>query len=268
MPDEPGEPLFNRRGPDFVPTEHTRGPWDPRHQHGGAVAALAARAAERTAGDGFAVTRLTMELMRPVPLETLAVDVAVPRPGRRVIGIDVSLSAGDLDVEVVRAHAVAIRCSELPTGEGHRSCLEPGPEAGVESPFIFEDDNRPAFHRTGMEVRFVGGGAAQPGPAKAWFRLRRPVVDDEEPTGVQRAAAAADFGNGVSWVLPPDRWIFVNPDLTLHLARPPQGEWIGLDAVTLPSDQGMAMAESAVYDEHGRLGRAAQSLLLQPRGEG
>ncbi|HEY2999235.1 MAG TPA: acyl-CoA thioesterase domain-containing protein, partial [Acidimicrobiales bacterium] len=94
------EPLFTPRGGDFVPSEHTRGPWDPRHQHGGTVAALAARAVERTAGTGFCVTRLTMELMRPVPLEPLAVDVAVPRPGRRVLGITVSLSAGDLEVEV------------------------------------------------------------------------------------------------------------------------------------------------------------------------
>ncbi|HZA75284.1 MAG TPA: thioesterase family protein [Acidimicrobiales bacterium] len=262
------EPLFTPRGPEFVPTEHTRGPWDPRHQHGGAVAALVARAVERTAGPDFGVTRLTVELMRPVPLETLAIDVSVPRPGRRVIGIGVSLSAGDLEVEVVRANAVAIRRTELPTGEGHHSFLEPGPEAGIDSPFVFEDDDRPAFHRTGMEIRFVGGCADQPGPAKAWFRLRRPVVGDEEPTGVQRAAAAADFGNGVSWVLPPDRWIFVNPDLTLHLARPPHGEWIGLDALTVPSDEGMALAESAVYDERGRLGRAAQSLLLQARDAG
>jgi hypothetical protein len=261
------EPLFTPRGADFVPTEHTRGPWDPRHQHGGAVAALVARAVERTAGPDFAVTRLTVELMRPVPLETLAVDVSVPRPGRRVIGLGVSLSAGDLEVEVVRAHAVAIRRRELPTGEGHHSYLEPGPEAGFDSPFAFAADDRPAFHRTGMEVRFVGGAADQPGPAKAWFRLRRPVVGDEEPTGVQRTAAAADFGNGVSWVLPPDRWIFLNPDLTLHLSRPPQGEWIGLDALTLPSDEGVALAESAVYDQHGRLGRAAQSLLLQPRDD-
>ena len=82
MFDESDEPLFTQRGLDFVPTEHTRGPWDPRHQHGGAVAALVARAAEQTAGPGFAVTRLTMELMRPVPLETLAVDVAVPRSGQ------------------------------------------------------------------------------------------------------------------------------------------------------------------------------------------
>lgn len=261
------EPLFTPRGADFVPTEHTRGPWDPRHQHGGAVAALVARAVERTAGPDFAVTRLTVELMRPVPIDTLAVDISVPRPGRRVVGVGVSVSAGDLEVEVVRAHAVAIRRLELPTGEGHGSFLEPGPEAGDETSFVFDGDDEPAFHRTGMEVRLVGGSAQQPGPARAWFRLRRPVVGDEEPTGVQRVAAAADFGNGVSWVLPPDRWFFLNPDLTLHLARPPHGEWIGLDALTLPSDLGMAMAESAVYDDHGRLGRAAQSLLLQPRDQ-
>lgn len=261
------EPLFTRDGADFVPSPHTRGPWDPRHQHGGAVAALVARAVEHTAGDEFCVTRLTIELMRPVPLERLAVDVAVPRPGRRVLGITVSLSAGDLEVEVVRAHAVAVRRADLPTGEGHASFLEPGPDAGIDIPFGFEgdDDGGPAFHRTGMEVRFVNGGVDRPGPARAWFRLRRPVVPGEQPSGVQRAAAAADFGNGVSWVLPYREWIFLNPDLTLHLARPPQGEWIGLDALTLPSDQGMAMAESAVFDESGRLGRAVQSLLLQRR---
>jgi Thioesterase-like superfamily len=90
------EPLFIPRGADFVPTGHTRGPWDPRHQHGGAIAALAARAVERRAGPEFSLTRLTVELMRPVPLDRLAVDVAVPRPGRRVLGITVSLSAGDL----------------------------------------------------------------------------------------------------------------------------------------------------------------------------
>jgi hypothetical protein len=259
------EPLFTPRGADFLPSEHTRGPWDPRHQHGGAVAALVARAVERRAGAEFCVTRLTVELMRPVPLEPLAVDVSVPRPGRRVLGITVSVSAGDLEVEVVRAHAVAVRHADLPTGEGHASFLEPGPKQGVELPFGFQDDDRPAFHSTGMAVRFVDGGADRPGPARAWFRLRRPVVGDEEPSGVQRAAAAADFGNGISWVLPFDEWIFLNPDLTLHLARPPAGEWVGLDALTLPSDRGMAMAESAVFDEQGRLGRAVQSLLLQRR---
>lgn len=258
------EPLFTPRGADFVPSEHTRGPWDPRHQHGGAVAALVARAVERTAGDEFCVTRLTVELMRPVPLDSLAVDVMVPRPGRRVLGITVSVSAGDLEVEVVRAHAVAVRRADLPTGVTHDETLEPAAD-GAGLPFGFADDDTPAFHNTGMEVRFVDGGTDRPGPASAWFRLRRPVVGDEQPSGVQRAAAAADFGNGISWVLPFERWIYLNPDLTLHLSRPPVGEWIGLRSLTLPSDEGMAMAESAVFDAEGRLGRAVQSLLLQRR---
>jgi hypothetical protein len=258
-------PLFEPRGADFIPSEHTRGPWDPRHQHGGAVAALIARAVERRAGGGFALTRLTLELMRPVPMERLAVDIVVPRPGRRVLGITVSVSAGDLEVEVVRAHAVAIRRAEQPTGEGHESFLSPGPEGGVVTPIgLGDEDDLPAFHRTGLEIRYVDGGD-RPGPATAWFRLQRPVVGDEEPTGVQRAAATADFGNGISWVLPFEDWIFLNPDLTMHLARPPAGEWIGLEAMTLPSDQGMGLAESVLYDERGRLGRAAQSLLLQRR---
>jgi hypothetical protein len=261
----PAEPLFTPRGPDFIPSEHTRGPWDPRHQHGGAVAALVARAVERTAGDEFCVTRLTLELMRPIPIEPLALDVAIPRPGRRVLGITVSVSAGDLEVEVVRAHAVAVRHADLPTGEGYEAFLEPGPDEAGLRPLAFGEDDSPAFHRTGMEVRTVDGGGDRPGPARAWFRLARPVVGDEEPSPVQRAAAAADFGNGISWVLPFEHWIYLNPDLTLHLARPPVGEWIGLDAVTVPSDQGMAMAESAVYDDHGRLGRAVQSLLIQRR---
>lgn len=261
----PAEPLYIPRGADFVPTEHTRGPWDPRHQHGGAVGALVARAVEHRAGPEFCVTRLTLEIMRPVPLERLAVDIAVPRPGRRVLGITVSISAGDLEVEVVRAHAVAVRRLDLPTGEGHASFLEPGPEAGEVLPFGFDDDDIPAFHRTGMEVRFVAGGGDRPGPARAWFRLRRPVVGDEEPTGVQRAMAAADFGNGVSWVLPFEHWIFLNPDLTVHLARPPVGEWIGLDARTIPSDRGMGLAESEIYDSGGRLARGVQSLLLDRR---
>jgi hypothetical protein len=261
----PQEPLFAVKGGYFVPTEHTRGPWDPRHQHGGAVAALIARAVERTAGDEFGLTRLTVELMRPIPLEPLVLDISVPRPGRRVLGIAVSVSAGDLEVEVVRAHAVAIRRVDLPTGATHDERLVPGPDVDAAAPLRGQDGDAPAFHRTGMEVRAVAGCPDAPGPAASWFRLRRPIVADEEPTGVQRAAAAADFGNGISAVVPFESWIYLNPDLTLHLARPPVGEWIGLDAQTVPSDVGMALAESAVYDRAGRVGRAVQSLLLDRR---
>ncbi len=91
------------------------------------------------------------------------------------------------------------------------------------------------------------------------------MVAGEDPSGLQRAAAAADFGNGVSQVLPPE-YLFINPDLTIHLARPVEGEWVCLRAATWPTGQGVGLAESAVWDRSGRVGRSCQSLLLDRRG--
>jgi hypothetical protein len=51
-----------------------------------------------------------------------------------------------------------------------------------------------------MDIRFAGGTGFGEGPAQAWFRLARPLVGGESPHPVARAAAAADFGNGVSRV--------------------------------------------------------------------
>jgi hypothetical protein len=45
----------------------------------------------------------------------------------------------------------------------------------------------------------------------------------------------------------------------------PAGEWIGLDAVTWPSDTGVGYAEAALYDADGRIGRSVQTLLLDRR---
>src|SRR5690606_12736715 len=90
------EPLFTPNAGRLVPSAHTRGPWDPQAQHGGPVAALVARAAEAEVGAGFTVTRLTIELQRPVPLEPLTVAARVTKPGRRVVRaeVDVAVAAG------------------------------------------------------------------------------------------------------------------------------------------------------------------------------
>jgi hypothetical protein len=259
--------LFAPDGDRFVPSEHTRGPWDPGHQHGGPVAALVARAVETEVGSGFTVTRLTIELQRPVPLTPLTVTAHVTKPGRRVVRAEVAVATGD--DTVVQATAVAIRHADLPVGDeapddGRSTVPEPGPDGGTPLAFGAIEEGA-VFHRTGMDVRIVAGEPGRAGPARAWFRLARPVVAGEEPSGLQRAAAAADFSNGLSWVLPYERWIFVNPDLTVHLARRPEGEWIALDARTLVSDQGTAMAEGTLYDRGGLLGRSVQSLILEPR---
>jgi len=97
------------------------------------------------------------------------------------------------------------------------------------------------------------------------MRMRQPLVDGEEPTPLQRALVAADVGNGISAVLDWRRYVFINVDLTVHFERMPEGEWVCVDAVTRPQPSGICTAESVLSDERGRIGRAAQSLLIAQR---
>ena len=91
------------------------------------------------------------------------------------------------------------------------------------------------------------------------------VVAGEGPTGLQRVLAVADSGNGVSGVLPLDRWLYINPELTVHVLREPRGEWICLDAATAISLGGAGLATSVLSDDDGIVARGAQSLLVMPR---
>src|SRR3712207_5692455 len=116
-----------------------------------------------------------------------------------------------------------------------------------------------------MDVRFVRGHIEEVGPAVAWFRFDQPLVDDETPSPTQRAIAAADFGNGVSRVLDWDRWLFINTDLTVHLHREPEGEWVGLDARTVIERNGSGLAVSDLHDERGPIGVGLQTLFVAPR---
>jgi acyl-CoA thioesterase len=114
-------------------------------------------------------------------------------------------------------------------------------------------------------LRFAAGGWSQPGPATVWTRLREPIVPDEEPTGLQRVLAVADSGNGVSAALPWEQWLFINPELTVHLRREPRGEWICLDAETTIVHGGAGLARSTLSDDDGVVALGTQSLLVAPR---
>ncbi len=249
-------------------TKLARGPWDPNAQHGGAPAALLMRAFERLpAPEGLTIARVTYELLRPAPLGELDVDVDVVRPGRRVRLLGGAMRTAD-GIEVVRALALQVRVAQVRGDVPDAiSPPPPGPEHGREQGSGgdgFVPPYRPMFAPDAIEIRFVSGVFGR-GPATAWFRMRVPIVAGEDPTPLQRLAAAGDFGNGISAILPWDRHVFINPDLTLYIDRPPQGEWICLEARTIIPDGGVGIAESVIYDQRGRVGRAIQALLVAPR---
>jgi hypothetical protein len=255
------EPIFRREGDAFVPTGHARGPWDPDQLHGGAPGALVVEALQ---SEGFLLARVTFEFLAPVPMAPLRVEASTTRPGRNLQLAEAELSAAGRPV--LRARAVRLRRAsvELPAIDDARA-VPPGPETARASPFPADPGHDEGFHLTGMDIRFVDGAGFGPGPARVWFRLARPLVDDAPASPLARVVAAADFGNGVSRVLEFEEFLFVNTDLSVHVHREPVGEWVLLDARTRVEPHGAGLAHSMLSDERGPLGLAAQSLFVAQR---
>jgi hypothetical protein len=268
-------------GDGFVSTELTRGPWDPGSQHAGPPAALIGREIERVPSDDGPRTmgRITFEILRPVPVAPVRVEAHVVRPGRNVEMVDATLadSSGE---QLVRATAWRLRADgvDVPvelTGAGgaggagflastlRPGFAPPGPEQGELRDFF--DTGQDIGYHTAMEYRFVSGAFLEPGPATVWMRPRYPLVAGEEPSPLQRVLLVADTGNGASATLDYTGFVFINVDLSVHLHRMPVGEWVCLDAITIPEREGVGITDTALYDERGPIGRAAQTLLVRER---
>ena len=252
--------LFEADGDRFVPTIWSRGPWDPGFLHGGPVAMLASRAMEALPSlVDMRIVRFTMEFTRPVPLAPLKVQARQIRPGRRIQLLEVGIDGPD--GEVVRAIGLRIRraVTEVPPDEAVQPAT--GPEQLARWTRTWSELE--AFHTRGVEIRPLDSKSMSPG--SVGIRASLPVLEGEELTPLQRALAAADFPNGVSLRLDPARYLSINPDVTVHLHREPDGEWIHLDARTFTSPDGTGVAEGLLSDREGRFGRSMQSLILEPR---
>jgi hypothetical protein len=246
----------------FASTVHTAGPWEPGLQHGGPPSALAAWAIERESPSWPAtVVRISVDILGPVPVAELTVRSRVRRPGRSVDLVEAEIVSGPR--AVLRAQAWRVRRTELELPEA--SADDDGPVP----PFPDVESALPPGWTGGylhaMEWRQASGHWGEPGPAVIWGRMRYPLLPDEQPTGLQRTMAIADSGSGVSGVLPFDRWIFINPELTVHMAAAPSGEWLCLDAATTVDAGGYGLATSRLWDRDRLIGRSAQSLFVGPR---
>jgi len=255
--------IFEPDGERFVPAPESRARWYADALHGGPVAALFARGFERAEAPApMMVTRLTIDLMRPVPTVPLAITTRVVRSGKRIQVLEASMDAAG--VEVARASALRMRIIDLPVPPHPRRETLPDPQ-DVE-PYPMRGAEGEWFHTRAVEARFVEGDFYEPGPATVWMRLAMPLVAGEEVTPLQRVAAVADFGNGLSRVLS-SGWLFINPDLSVHLHRHPGGEWVGLRSRTDIDGEGVGLAQSELFDEAGAIGHALQGLLVDKGGD-
>jgi hypothetical protein len=254
------KPFYEPRGERrYLATESTAGPWTPENQHAGPPAALLGRALEACSPRAeMQLARCTFEILGPVPVAEVEVTARVVRPGRSVELLEAELSAGGRTAMTARAWRVL--AAGAPAAGADR-VPPPIPGEAADVPFGLEGFG----YGRAVEMRFAAGGWGEPGPATAWTRLRVPVVGDEPPSGLQRVLAVADSGNGISSVLPLGDWLFINPELTVHVRREARGEWVCLDAETVIAGGGAGLARSTLSDGEGIVAHGAQALLVAPR---
>ncbi len=258
-------PLFVRDGDVYIPTEHTTGPWRSDAQHGGPPAALLARVAEALVGETEAVARISVELVRPVPLEPLTTAGVRTTVSRRVTHVESRLLHEGATVATCRA--LVLTRGELPEPawtpeDPPRGWSVPAPEARIDPPAWASGEVPITYHQHGVEHRMTRGTFGEPGPATSWVRLNVPLIDGEETSALCRLMAAADFGSGISSVYAPgQRAGLINADLTVALARQPRGEWTVVHAQTTTGGDGIGLCVSELGDEHGPVGIGTQSLL-------
>jgi hypothetical protein len=250
----------------FRASELTRGPWNANHQHAGPPSALVCRAIERAAAErGLThVGRFTANLLRPIPIGELTVQVREDYVGRNAGHFSARLIADGKDVALFTA--LVQREDDVPVPAGTPAHpLPQAPKPPSECPPAAMPFARKQLGYGSLVETRVAEGNFFNGPCAAWFRLRYALVDDESPSPYQRVIVAADSGNGISAALDFARYTFVNCDLTINVTRRPVGEWICLQARTELGGNGCGLAATLLYDEIGLIGRAAQSLAVRVR---
>ena len=256
--------LFVRDGERFVATPLGRGPWSPNALHGGPPSALLAHLlARHDPGPASFVARLTVELLRPVPIAALQAVARTIRPGKKVQWLEGMLLADG--VEVARATALRLRVEDVDVADAVSPPVPAPPPVSAGAPPAIEFvDREHVGYWSANDIRLVRGGFGVAGRATAWLRLKCPVVEGEPVAPFERVAAAADFGSGIGNPLTFVTASAINPEVSIHTFRHPQGEWVGMESGAWAAAHGVGLAETTLHDEHGLLGRAAQTLLVSP----
>jgi hypothetical protein len=245
-----------------VTSPNAAGPWDISMQHGSAPAALVVWAAEAIpAREPMRIARVTIDLMRPVPVAPLTIETEILREGRKIQLCAVRLLSKNVLVVGATILKIKTQALKLPSDVADLPVELPGPDlTRAEQP-----DFSTSPFVSGISLRAARGRFGVPGPGAIWYRVDRPLVEGSKVSQAMRAVVAADFCNGTSAALDFRQWTFINADLTVSFAREPSGEWILLDAESWIGADGAGLAMARLADERGYFGRAVQSLVIEKR---
>jgi len=251
MSDRPPVHFYEPHGDGFAPTRLVTGPWDKRLQSGVALAGLVAHLEGHPTATPMGVARLVIDLMRPTPMAPVVTRVTELRGGKRL---------QLLDVEVLHEGEVTLKASAL------RVRLADSP-ATPQTPYAEPSASLPVFSSRSVyghivESRLERGGLEQLGPGVTWMRFFGEIVPGVPISPFVQMAMAADCSSGLSAYVDWREWTFANVDISLHLARMPQGPWARIAAETQSTGNGIGVVDATLSDLAGDVGHAHQTLFL------
>ncbi|MEJ7649556.1 MAG: thioesterase family protein [Nakamurella sp.] len=250
------EPLGDGR---FRATEHTEGAWQSTEQHMAPVSGLLTHALEAASGRTDLITsRIAFDILGMIQRTEVQVTAEVIRPGRTIELVQAEMSAGGR--ALVRATGWRLTASDTSSVAGHEFESIPGPDEA--EPWAGDDTWGGAFI-AGLEFRVLPGW--RPGRGRCWIRTPVGLIDGEPTSRLAGYLGLVDSANGIAVRRSPSEMLFPNTDLTVHLLREPQGDWVGLDTSVNFGSAGIGITSSVLHDVRGPLGIAAQTLTLRVR---
>lgn len=203
---------------------------------------------------------LHIEILKPVPFQEISIEVQAVREGRKLQVLRGILTADG----TARAIATLVRLRDAPQ-------IHPLPEqVAVMSAAEYQGpEGLPSCRHASpffqlVECRRLHGGFEQLGRGVAWMRLRGQIIAGESPSAFAAVVLCADAAGGLGAVVPRSSWNYPNVTLSVHLERPPEGDWVLLDSQMLNQGRGVAQASGVVADLTGRVGSIQQALILEP----
>jgi hypothetical protein len=247
---------------EFVGNDSARGPWSEDACHAGPPSGLVARAAESLVRDKQLV-RLTLDMVRPIPLAGFTIAVKIIKQGRMLTTCAVVLSdrEGKACINASSIHLKTQVTKELPNAVIARPVFEDA-VAGY-FPSMPVNHEKPTFAQS-VEVAYPPGEGNAPGPTTIWMRTHR-LIETEQPSPFQSLCPIADCGNGISRNTDLSEASFVNPDLTIAIHRAPESQWLASQATSFWQPSGLGMSHATLFDTEGPIGAAIQTLLVSAR---
>lgn len=257
------ESFFDVQGAVYVGRDPARGPWSEAHCHAGPVAGALARSVERLFGSEKQLVRLTIDLIRPVPMEGFEVRAEVTREGRRLGTASAELVALDGTV-CGRATGMLIAgtgWTDYPTASTRAPAPLDQAQPG-DFPIRKALHDKPFFTHF-VELRYPEGQTGGPGAGEIWLRTPAIVVG-EAPSAFQRLCPLADCGNAIGRNAEITEFSFLNTDLTIVAHRASDEDWLLSRALSHWHPNGIGLAEAHLSDSKGPIATALQSLVLEP----